>query len=78
MRRIRGGGAALGFGLALAIVFVYYVILTIALSIGSLALAARRDCGLDAERALQLDRTVAFATGIGGLMAGSSSSSSSS
>jgi lipopolysaccharide export system permease protein len=38
MRRIRGGGAALGFGLALAIVFVYYVILTIALSIGSLAL----------------------------------------
>jgi lipopolysaccharide export system permease protein len=38
MRRIRGGGAALGFGLALVIVFVYYVITTIALSIGSLAL----------------------------------------
>ena len=38
MRRIRGGGAALGFGLALGIVFVYYIILTIALSIGSLAL----------------------------------------
>jgi lipopolysaccharide export system permease protein len=38
MRRIRGGGAALGFGLALLIVFVYYVITTIALSIGSLAL----------------------------------------
>ena len=38
MRRIRGGGAALGFGLALVIVFVYYVILTVALSIGSLAL----------------------------------------
>jgi lipopolysaccharide export system permease protein len=37
MRRIRGGGAALGFGLALAIVFVYYVITTIALSIGSFA-----------------------------------------
>jgi lipopolysaccharide export system permease protein len=38
MRRIRGGGPALGFGLALAIVFVYYVITTVALSIGSLAL----------------------------------------
>jgi lipopolysaccharide export system permease protein len=38
MRRIRGGGAALGFGLALLIVFVYYVITTIALAIGSLAL----------------------------------------
>jgi lipopolysaccharide export system permease protein len=38
MRRIRGGGAALGFGLALSIVFVYYVITTIALSLGSLAL----------------------------------------
>jgi lipopolysaccharide export system permease protein len=38
MRRIRGGGAALGFGLALAIVFVYYVITTIALSIGTIAL----------------------------------------
>jgi len=38
MRRIRGGGAAIGFGLALLIVFVYYVIATIALSIGSLAL----------------------------------------
>jgi lipopolysaccharide export system permease protein len=38
MRRVRGGGAALGFGLALTIVFVYYVIDTVALSIGSLAL----------------------------------------
>jgi lipopolysaccharide export system permease protein len=38
MRRIRGGGAAIGFGLALAIVFVYYIITTIALSVGSLAL----------------------------------------
>jgi lipopolysaccharide export system permease protein len=38
MRRIRGGGAALGFGLALLIVFVYYVILSVALSVGSLAL----------------------------------------
>jgi lipopolysaccharide export system permease protein len=38
MRRIRGGGAALGFGLALAIVFVYYVITTAALSLGTLAL----------------------------------------
>jgi lipopolysaccharide export system permease protein len=38
MRRIRGSGPALGFGLALLIVFVYYVIVTIALSIGSLAL----------------------------------------
>jgi lipopolysaccharide export system permease protein len=38
MRRIRGGGAALGFGLALSIVFVYYVITTVALALGSLAL----------------------------------------
>ena len=38
MRRIRGGGAAIGFGVALAIVFVYYVITTIALALGSLAL----------------------------------------
>ena len=38
MRRIRGGGAALGFGLALLIVFVYYVLLSVMLSIGSLAL----------------------------------------
>jgi lipopolysaccharide export system permease protein len=38
MRRVRGGGAALGFGLALTIVFVYYVISTVALAIGSLAL----------------------------------------
>jgi len=38
MRRIRGGGAALGFGLALLIVFVYYVVLTVALSIGSAAI----------------------------------------
>jgi lipopolysaccharide export system permease protein len=38
MRRIRDGGAAIGFGVALAIVFVYYVITTIALALGSLAL----------------------------------------
>ena len=38
MRRIRDGGAAIGFGVALAIVFVYYVIATVALSLGSLAL----------------------------------------
>ena len=38
MRRIRGGGMALGFGLALVIVFVYYIITTVALSIGSIAL----------------------------------------
>jgi len=37
MRSVRGGGAALGFGAALAIVFVYYVISTIALNVGSLA-----------------------------------------
>ena len=38
MRRTRASGPALGFGPALAIVFVYYVIVTIALSLGSLAL----------------------------------------
>jgi lipopolysaccharide export system permease protein len=38
MRRVRGGGAALGFGLALAIVFVYYVITTLCLSIGAISL----------------------------------------
>jgi lipopolysaccharide export system permease protein len=35
---VRGGGAALGFGLALAIVFVYYVITTLCLSIGAISL----------------------------------------
>lgn len=38
IRRIRGGGATVGFGLALGIVFVYYVVATVALAIGSLAL----------------------------------------
>jgi lipopolysaccharide export system permease protein len=38
MQRVRGGGAALGFGLALGIVFVYYVIATLCLSVGSAAL----------------------------------------
>jgi len=35
LRRVRGGGMPLGFGLAVVIVFVYYVITTIFLSIGS-------------------------------------------
>jgi lipopolysaccharide export system permease protein len=35
LRPVRGGGTGLGFGLAVAIVFVYYVISTIFLSIGS-------------------------------------------
>jgi lipopolysaccharide export system permease protein len=35
LRPARGGGTGLGFGLAVAIVFVYYVISTIFLSIGS-------------------------------------------
>ncbi len=35
LRPVRGGGTGLGFGLAVAIVFVYYVISTVFLSIGS-------------------------------------------
>ncbi len=35
LRRVRGGGTPLGFGLAVVIVFVYYVITTLFLSIGS-------------------------------------------
>ena len=38
LRPSRGGGTSLGFGLAVAIVFVYYVISTVALSIGGLSL----------------------------------------
>ena len=37
LRPVRGGGTGLGFGLAVAIVFVYYVISTVFLSIGSAA-----------------------------------------
>ena len=37
LRPVRGGGTGLGFGLAVAIVFVYYVISTIFLSVGSAA-----------------------------------------
>jgi lipopolysaccharide export system permease protein len=37
MRPVRGGGTGLGFGIAIAIVFVYYVISTIFLTIGSTA-----------------------------------------
>jgi lipopolysaccharide export system permease protein len=37
LRPVRGGGTGLGFGLAVAIVFVYYVISTICLTIGSAA-----------------------------------------
>jgi lipopolysaccharide export system permease protein len=37
LRPVRGGGTGLGFGLAVAIVFVYYVISTIFLTIGSAA-----------------------------------------
>jgi lipopolysaccharide export system permease protein len=37
LRPVRGGGTGLGFGLAVAIVFVYYVISTVCLSIGSAA-----------------------------------------
>ena len=37
LRRVRGGGTPLGFGLAVVIVFVYYVITTLFLSIGSAA-----------------------------------------
>lgn len=37
LRPVRGGGTGLGFGLAVAIVFVYYVISTVCLTIGSAA-----------------------------------------
>jgi lipopolysaccharide export system permease protein len=37
LRRVRGGGTPIGFGLAIVIVFVYYVIATVFLSLGSLA-----------------------------------------
>ena len=39
LRPSRGGGTSLGFGLAVAMGFVYYVISTIALSVGGLSLA---------------------------------------
>jgi lipopolysaccharide export system permease protein len=38
LRPVRGGGAGLGFGLAVAIVFVYYVVSTFFLTVGSAAL----------------------------------------
>ena len=37
LRAPRGGGTGLGFGVAIAIVFIYYVISTVFLSIGSAA-----------------------------------------
>jgi lipopolysaccharide export system permease protein len=37
LRPVRGGGTGLGFGLAVALIFVYYVISTVCLSIGSAA-----------------------------------------
>ena len=36
LRRVRGGGTSVGFGLAVAIVFTYYVVMTIANSLGTL------------------------------------------
>ena len=36
IRRVRGGGTSVGFGLAVAIVFSYYVVMTISNSIGTL------------------------------------------
>jgi lipopolysaccharide export system permease protein len=36
MRRVRGGGTSVGFGLAVAIVFIYYVVMTISNSLGTL------------------------------------------
>ena len=36
MRRVRGGGTSVGFGLAVAIVFTYYVVMTISNSLGTL------------------------------------------
>jgi lipopolysaccharide export system permease protein len=38
LRPVRGGGTGLGFGLAVAIVFVYYVVSTFFLTVGSAAL----------------------------------------
>jgi lipopolysaccharide export system permease protein len=37
LRPVRGGGTGLGFGIAVAIVFVYYVVSTVFLTIGSMA-----------------------------------------
>jgi len=37
LRPVRGGGTGLGFGLAVVIIFLYYVISTVCLSIGSAA-----------------------------------------
>ena len=63
MRAIRGGGGTgLGFGLALAIVFVYYVIMTIVL-VRRRGVCRSPGLGVDAERALQLDRPVRFCGG---------------
>jgi lipopolysaccharide export system permease protein len=36
IRRVRGGGTSVGFGLAVAIVFIYYVVMTISNSLGTL------------------------------------------
>lgn len=36
IRRVRGGGTSVGFGLAVAIVFTYYVVMTISNSLGAL------------------------------------------
>jgi lipopolysaccharide export system permease protein len=36
IRRVRGGGTSVGFGLAVAIVFTYYVVMTISNSLGTL------------------------------------------
>ena len=35
IRRVRGGGTSVGFGLAVAIVFIYYVVMTISNSLGT-------------------------------------------
>lgn len=37
IRRVRGGGTSVGFGLAVAIVFIYYVVMTISNSLGTLS-----------------------------------------
>ncbi len=36
LRAVRGGGTGLGFGIAIAIVFIYYVVSTVFLTVGSL------------------------------------------
>jgi lipopolysaccharide export system permease protein len=36
MRRVRGGGTSVGFGLAVAIVFIYYIVMTVSNSLGTL------------------------------------------